>query len=81
MLDSSTETGRSRATQAIPRLVASVKGTGNHRRPPRMYPCHAAVGVDAIALCRKQAHHVMNCHLFVDDAAMRSGSALHHVER
>lgn len=52
MFCSSTDTGRSRATQAMPRAVARVNGTGNHRRPPRMYPFHAAAGVAAIALCK-----------------------------
>lgn len=52
MLASSELTGRSRATVARPRLVESVKGMQNHMTPPSRYPCHAAVGVEAMALCK-----------------------------
>ena len=51
MLASSVLSGRSSATVARPRLVERVKGMQNHIMPPSRYPCHAALGVDAMALC------------------------------
>lgn len=65
MLASSVEMGKSRATAAMPRDVASVKGTANQRMPPSRYPFHAAAGVAAMALCM-HAQALMHTSFLID---------------